>query len=106
MKAGGAERLGEKYVLHDGWITNCKLPKPWWRIMGPRFDIVPDKRALAYRSQFRVRRFPLFYAPVYYHSLEKKEPRKSGFLTPSPGHSSIGGFMLGVGYFWAINRRQ
>ena len=50
-----------------------------------------------------LRRFPLFYTPFFYHSLEK-EPRRSGFLTPSPGHSSIGGFMLGLGCYWAINR--
>jgi LPS-assembly protein len=98
-----AERFGTRYVLHNGWVTNCKLPKPWWRLRGPKFDIVPGERVKAYRSRFFVRRMPLFYAPYFYHSLEK-EPRKSGFLTPSPGHSSLGGFMIGLGYFWAINR--
>jgi LPS-assembly protein len=98
-----AERVGEKYFLYNGWVTNCKLPKPWWRLRGPRFEIVPGRRALAYRTEFLLLRFPLFYTPFFYHSLEK-EPRKSGFLAPSPGHSSIGGFMLGLGYYWAINR--
>ena len=98
-----AERLGEKYILYDGWVTNCKLPKPWWRLRGPRFDIIPGRRAIAYRSEFLLRRIPLFYTPFFYHSLEK-EPRKSGFLPSEPGHSSIGGFTLALGYFWAINR--
>jgi LPS-assembly protein len=34
----------------------------------------------------------------------KREPRKSGFLIPSPGHNSLRGFYVGAGYFWAINR--
>ena len=27
-------RAGDRYTLYDGWITNCKLPKPWWRLRG------------------------------------------------------------------------
>src|SRR5207237_10455985 len=25
-----AERVHEKYVLHSGFITDCKVPRPWW----------------------------------------------------------------------------
>ena len=34
----------------------------------------------------------------------KKQPRRSGFLTPNVGNSSLRGKTVGVGYFWAINR--
>jgi LPS-assembly protein len=98
-----AERIESKYVLHDGFITDCKVPKPWWRLTGPKFDIVPNQRALAYRTIFRIRGMPLFYAPVLYKSL-KKNPRKSGLLTPNIGHSTTRGYMVGGGYYWAINR--
>ncbi len=98
-----AERIGEKYVLHDGWITNCRVPKPWWTLRGPKFDIIPGERAIAYRTTFRVRRVPLFYTPFFYKSLER-EPRKSGFLMPNIGNSSQRGKMIGVGYYWAVNR--
>jgi LPS-assembly protein len=98
-----AERIGEKYILHDGWVTNCKIPKPWWRMRGPRFIIVPGDHATAYRSVFMLRKVPLLYAPFFYHSLQK-EPRKSGFLMPTFVPSSSRGFAVGVGYFWAINR--
>ncbi len=98
-----AERIRERYVLHNGWITNCTVPKPWWRLRGPKFDIIPDHRAKAYRSMFLIRGLPLFFAPFFYHSLQR-EPRKSGFLLPEPGSSSIGGFMIGMGYYWAISR--
>lgn len=98
-----AERLGEKYVLHNGWLTNCKLPNPWWTLRGPRFDIVPGEHAIAYRSIFRLKKLPLFYTPFFYKSLEKV-PRHSGFLLPNIGNSSRRGKMIGVGYYWSINR--
>ena len=88
-----AERIGAKYVLHNGFITNCKMPQPWWRLRGKTFDIVPGERAIAHNSTFLVRNMPLFYAPFFYHSLEK-EPRKSGFLIPLIGHSSRRGWMV------------
>jgi LPS-assembly protein len=98
-----AERIGERYILHDGWITNCKLPRPWWRMRGPRFIIVPGDHVTAYRSVFVLRTVPVFYAPFFYHSLQK-EPRKSGFLMPTIQPAGSRGFGFGLGYFWAINR--
>ncbi len=98
-----AERIGMKYVLHNGFITNCTMPRPWWRMRAKTFDIVPGERAVAHNSTFILRKVPIFYTPFFYHSLEK-EPRKSGFLMPLIGHSSRRGFMVHAGYFWAINR--
>lgn len=98
-----AERSGDKYILYNGFITNCKMPNPWWRLRGPKFVIEPDDKALAYRTTFLVRRMPLFYTPFFYKSLARS-PRKSGFLMPNFGNSSQRGLMFGVGYFWAINR--
>jgi LPS-assembly protein len=97
------ERLKEKYILHDGFVTDCRLPKPWWTLRAPTFDIIPQERAIAHRAIFRLRSIPLLYAPVYYKSLEE-QPRQSGFLTPNIGNSSRRGKMVGVGYYWAINR--
>jgi LPS-assembly protein len=104
-----AERLKEKYVLHDGFITNCKMPKPWWIVRAPVFDIIPGERAISHRAVFWlgnvpvVRRIPMFYAPYYYKPLEKL-PRQSGFFAPNIGNSSKRGQMVGLGYYWAINR--
>ena len=97
------ERDGERYTLHNGWITNCKIPVPWWRLKGPRFEIIPGDHAISYKSRFLVRGVPLFYAPIFRVSL-LKQPRKSGFLTPNIGNSTRRGGMVGAGYFWAINR--
>jgi LPS-assembly protein len=98
-----AERLGAKYILYKGWVTDCTMPDPWWRMTGPKFDIIPHVRAIAHGSTFRLRGIPLFYFPWFYRPLER-EPRKSGLLLPEPGNSSVRGFTLAMGYFWAINR--
>jgi LPS-assembly protein len=98
-----AERRDGHYLIYDGFITDCNLPNPWWRLQGPKFDIVPRDHAIAHSSWFYVGKIRLFYAPALYKSL-KKEPRRSGFLTPNIGHSSLRGMMVGGGYFWAINR--
>jgi len=98
-----AERVEGHYILYNGFLTNCRVPNPWWRLKGPRFNIVPQESARAYRSVFLLRKFPLFFTPFFYKSLEKV-PRRTGLLMPNIGHSSTRGFMLGAGAFWAINR--
>ena len=98
-----AERLNNKYVLYKGTITSCTYPRPWWTLRGSKFEIVPNQKATMQRAMFRLRGVPLFYFPYFYKSLEK-QPRRSGFMTPSFGNSSRFGQMIGWGYFWAINR--
>jgi LPS-assembly protein len=103
FEAQWAERMKNRYVLHDGFITNCKLPKPWWKLRGSEFDVIPGDRAIARNSVFWLKRVPLFYTPRFYKALDRA-PRKSGFLTPNIGTSSRRGKMFGGGYYWAINR--
>lgn len=98
-----AEKVEDRYFLHDGTITSCKMPKPWWTLSGPKFDVIPNDRAIAQRAMFRLKGIPLFYTPYFYKSMEK-EPRRSGFLMPNIGNSSRRGFMFGIGYYWAISR--
>lgn len=98
-----AEKLKEKYVLYNGFVTSCKLPRPWWRLQGKKFDISPGKHAIAKDSSFKVRSVPIFFTPYYYKSLEK-QPRRSGFTMPKFATSSRFGFIYGLGYYWAINR--
>jgi len=98
-----AERKKDRYILHDGFITDCKVPDTWWIFKGPTFDVIPGDRAISRHSVFYLKGVPLFYSPAFYKSL-KKYPRRSGFLTPNIGNSSRRGKMLGIGYYWAINR--
>ncbi|MGA3026919.1 MAG: LPS assembly protein LptD [Bryobacteraceae bacterium] len=102
FQARWAERIKDKYILYQGFVTDCKVPKPWWRLRGRRFVIYPREKALAYRSVFFIRWVPLLYMPAFYKSLERN-PRESGFLSPNIGNSSRYGEMVGLGYYWAIN---
>lgn len=103
FKGAWAERIKDRYVLYQGTLTNCPPGTSWWTLTSPRMVIIPDDHALAYKAILRLRGVPMFYAPAFYKSLQKEE-RHSGFLTPNVGHSSTRGEMIGVGYFWAINR--
>lgn len=103
FKGKWAEREQDRYILHDGELTNCTYPNPSWVLAAPKFDIIPGDRAVAYKAILRVQRLPLLYAPVLYKDLSSKA-RKSGFLTPTLGNSNRRGQMVGLGYYWAINR--
>lgn len=98
-----AERLKDRYIVHDGFLTDCRVPKPWWRLHAPVFDIIPDDRAIARNAVFTLKGVPMLFMPVVYRPLGQKD-RQSGFLTPNIGNSSLFGFMIGGGYYWAINR--
>lgn len=98
-----AEKMEDRYILHNGFLTDCKPEDVWWRLKGKTFDVIPQDRAIARGSWLYVKKVPIFYTPIFYKSLEE-QPRRSGFLTPNIGNSSLRGRTLGVGYFWAINR--
>jgi len=98
-----AERLKDHYILHDGFLTDCLLPRPWWRLRSSAITVVPDDHATTRGAWFYLGKVRLFYTPYFYKSL-KKEPRKSGLLIPDVGSSSIRGTVVGLGYYWAINR--
>jgi LPS-assembly protein len=103
FQAQWAERIRNRYILHHGYITDCKIPKPWWTFQAPVFDIIPGDRAMARHTIFRLKRIPILYVPWFYRPLGRN-PRRSGFLTPNIGHTTRNGYMYGAGYYWAINR--
>ncbi|MGA8027791.1 MAG: putative LPS assembly protein LptD [Bryobacteraceae bacterium] len=103
FKAQWVDRIKDRYILHQGFITDCKMPKPWWTFDAPVFDVIPGERAIGRRTIFRLRHVPVLYLPFFYRPLGKN-PRHSGFLTPNIGHSSLFGFMIGAGYYWAMSR--
>ncbi len=98
-----AERYHDRYIIHNGFLTDCILPKPWWTLRAPMFDIIPNDRAIAHNALFKLKKYPIFYLPAFYRPLGRKD-RQSGFLTPNIGNSSVLGTMIGEGFYWAINR--
>lgn len=97
------ERKDDTYIVHNGFLTDCTMPGPWWIFKGPSFTVVPGDHAITRSSWFYLKHVPIFYAPYFYKSL-KKQPRRSGLLLPSIGTSSTHGYTAGFGYYWAISR--
>jgi LPS-assembly protein len=103
FKAAWADRIKNRYVLHHGFVTDCTIPKPWWTFNAPVFDIIPGDRAIGKHTVLRLKHLPVLYLPYFFRPLGRN-PRQSGFLTPSFGHSSVRGYFVGAGYYWAISR--
>ncbi len=103
FQAQWVERIKNRYILHHGFVTDCKLPKPWWVFEAPTFEIVPGDHAMARSALFRVKHIPILYLPYFRRPLGRN-PRQSGFLTPSIGHTTLFGYVYGFGYYWAMSR--
>jgi LPS-assembly protein len=98
------EKTGpDHYLVYDGTITTCELPKPKWEFNAHKIVVEVGGNASIYRSTFRIEGVPVFYFPFATHPVERL-PRQSGFLIPNVGRSSIKGNILGESAFWAINR--
>jgi LPS-assembly protein len=98
------EKTGpDHYVVYDGTITTCELPRPKWEFNAHKIIVEVGGNATIYHSTFRVEGVPVFYFPFATHPVER-DPRQTGFLIPNVGSSSIKGTILGDSVFWAINR--
>jgi LPS-assembly protein len=98
------EKLGpDHYMVTDGTVTTCELPRPKWEFAAHRVNVEVGDHATIYHSNFRLEGIPILYFPFATHPLQKN-PRQSGFLIPSIGRSSTRGNTAGESIFWAINR--
>jgi LPS-assembly protein len=93
----------EHYLVYDGTITTCELPRPNWLFNARKIEVEVGGNAKIYRSTFVLHGLPILYFPFATHPVEKLS-RQSGFLMPSVGRSSTKGYILGEAYYWAINR--
>jgi LPS-assembly protein len=93
----------EHYVVYDGTITTCELPRPKWEFDAHRVVVDTGGNATIYRSSFRIKGIPIFYFLFATHPVERI-PRQTGFLIPNIGRSSTKGTIVGESVFWAINR--
>lgn len=89
----------------DGSITNCRLPRPDWRIIAHSIGLDNDKASTS-NAFFEFLGIPIFYLP-YLHHRASETGRVSGLLTPVVGiGSSIRGYTLGEQMYWVINRNM
>jgi LPS-assembly protein len=109
MAATRSDRTNGNYtVFQDGVYTACapcaddpKRP-PLWQVKGARIihDQV-DKMLYFETAQIEFFGVPVAYLP-YFSTPDPTVKRKSGFLTPQPGESSVYGYSLEIPYYWAI----
>ncbi|HUV71159.1 MAG TPA: LPS assembly protein LptD [Terracidiphilus sp.] len=92
----------DRYRLIDGTMTNCRLPRPDWRIISRAINL-DDKTASTSSSYFEFLGVPVFYLPYLRHAVDETG-RESGLLIPVLSNSSIKGFIVGEQVYYAINR--
>ncbi len=91
------------YRLIDGSVTNCRLPKPDWRILSRAINLKDGEASLS-NSYFEFLRVPIFYFPYLRHPANISG-RQSGLLIPTLSNgSSIRGYTFGEQLYWVINR--
>jgi LPS-assembly protein len=92
------------YKIIDGSITNCRLPHPDWQIIAHAISL-DDKNASTKNAFFAFLGIPIFYLPYLKHPANDNG-RVSGLLIPTPSNSSIKGYVIGEGVYWAISRNM
>lgn len=90
------------YQMIDGSMTNCRLPKPDWKLISRAIKI-EDGSASARNTLFKFLNVPIFYIPYLRHPVDDTG-RESGLLIPVLSNSTIKGTIVGEQVYWAINR--
>jgi LPS-assembly protein len=96
-------QLGEgNYRVIDGSMTNCRLPRPDWRLISRAINLANGEASMS-NTVFKFLGVPLFYLPYVRHPVDETG-RESGFLIPVISNSTIKGFTMGEQVYWVINR--
>ncbi len=92
----------DTYTVEDGSMTTCDCAKRGWLVSARKAHVIVDDKMVAHDAVFRLFGVPIFYFPVLADSIARK-PRHTGFLLPNLGNSTQKGYIVGGGFFWAIN---
>ena len=88
------------YEIDHAWLTVCEPDRPSWKFFSSRATLHVDHTVAMVNADFRMFRIPLLYIP--YASLPAgRNLRKSGLLIPEFADTSVKGFVMGDGYYWA-----
>ncbi|RTZ44738.1 LPS-assembly protein LptD [Candidimonas sp. SYP-B2681] len=84
--------------LADVSYTGCPCPDPSWYIKSSRVDLhFDDNEGIARNGVLYFKGMPILYSPFLTFPIRKE--RKSGFLVPTYGTSSSGGFEVSLPYY-------
>ena len=97
------DRLDEDtYLVDHGRMTTCECAKDGWLLSAREARVSVGDKLVAHDAVFRFLGIPVFYFPIVVDSIAR-EPRQTGFLLPHIGNSTQKGYIVGDGFFWAIN---
>ncbi|HUG57540.1 MAG TPA: LPS-assembly protein LptD [Candidimonas sp.] len=101
-KATRADILSRDHMrLTDVTYSGCPCPDPSWYIKSSRVDLhYEDNEGVARNGVLYFKDVPVLYSPYLTFPIRKE--RKSGFLIPTYGTSSSGGFEVSVPYYFNI----
>lgn len=102
---GSAERIdfeGEnKLRILKGNYTTCKPEDPGWYLKSDEMALDYDRQVgESKNATLYFQNTPIFWSPTLSFSLNNQ--RKSGFLAPTFGSSSVNGLSLSTPYYWNI----
>lgn len=95
---------GQSYHIDEGFFTTCLCESgaPHWKIGADEVDLQEDGTGIIKRGTFYIMDVPVFYLPYAWFPLRTE--RKTGFLIPKIGFSSIDDFRIQQPFFWAISK--
>lgn len=101
-RASLVQRFANKdLLLKKATYTTCSPQDKVWDIEAKSISIDNlNAKGVARNAKLRIHEIPVFYVP--YLSFPTSKERKSGFLLPIIGYSNVGGFDLGLPYYWNI----
>jgi LPS-assembly protein len=106
MPAWGRATLIQRFANQDlaldkATYTTCAPQDNSWQIEAHRIDLdKSEEEGIARNALLRIHDVPVLYTP--YLSFPTSKQRKSGFLMPLYGYSNVGGFDLGLPYYWNL----
>ena len=104
VEAQRIERVDDKtYRIEGGTFTSCAQPTPRWSFSASSARLQVEDKIVAHNVIFRVKQVPAFYTPYFMYPIHRDQ-RSTGFLFPHFGYSSLRGFTVGEGFFWAMGR--
>ncbi len=106
LPAWGLARLIKRFSTQDYHLTDttystCAPNDRSWEIDAKDITLEHIKeRGVARNAVLRIHDIPVLYTP--YLSFPTSKARKSGFLMPMYGYSSLGGADISAPYYWSI----
>jgi LPS-assembly protein len=92
---------GDAHLLHDLQYSLCSPLHPSWVIHAKKGHYVQSSAVMKiYQGYLTFHHVPVFYSP--YLSIATNNARKSGWLMPKIGYSSMDGFHVGLPYYFNL----